>query len=546
MWVMANKPLATIVPLPAPDADYRVLVEVLQELSRGVDLPSTFQAAARGLSRLTRFDWMCISWCPPRGRDVFLHLSLSGRPDWLATSQELPGLSPKVTSWFLPDMPRIVQDATHSPAADEPDWPVPYDIGPLVTVPMPTSGGGSRASGDREQRRGALVLGRSRSVPFEPGLVGLLEPCAAHLAVLLEKAEWLERFRATNAELREQVQRLKSARTPVLADTPTIRSAAVPLRSDPGAGPRWLAVDRPGLEALELVERAASTGVSVLLHGDSGTGKELMAQTLHRLSDRGRGPFVAVNVASLTSELVSSELFGHVPGAFTGARGERRGLIEDAAGGTLFLDEIGDMPPAVQPALLRFLEDGLVRPVGGNRSRTVDTRVVCATHRDLLADVVSGRFREDLYHRLAGITVYLPPLRERPGDMRMLARAFLKEYSDGRYHDLPPEWWPALRGYHWPGNVRELRNAMRSVAAMSRGPELEARFLPMPLRDLATGGAIVARADDPFDGWTLTEVEREMIRRALKATGGHRGQAAQRLGITPRSLYDKVRRLGLE
>jgi DNA-binding NtrC family response regulator len=130
--------------------------------------------------------------------------------------------------------------------------------------------------------------------------------------------------------------------------------------------------------------------------------------------------------------------------------------------------------------------------------------------------------------------------------MRMLARAFLKEYSDGRYHDLPPEWWPALRGYHWPGNVRELRNAMRSVAAMSRGPELEARFLPMPLRDLATGGAIVARADDPFDGWTLTEVEREMIRRALKATGGHRGQAAQRLGITPRSLYDKVRRLGLE
>ena len=546
MWVMANKPLATIVPLPAPDADYRTLVEVLQELSRGVDLPSTFQAAARGLSRLTRFDWMCVSWCPPRGQDVFLHLSLSGRPEWLATSQELPGLSGPVSSWFLPEMPRMVQNAAQSSAASEPDWPVPYDIGPLVAVPMPAGGGGSRASGDREQRRGALVLGRSRSAPFEPGLVTLLEPCAAHLGVLLEKAEWLERFRSTNAELRDQLQRLRASRRPILADAPTVQTAAVPKRrSGDGGGPRWLAVDPSGVEALELVERAATTGVSVLLHGESGTGKELMARTLHRLSERRSGPFVAVNVASLTPELVSSELFGHVPGAFTGARGERRGLIEDAAGGTLFLDEIGDMPPAVQPSLLRFLEDGLVRPVGSNRPRSVDTRVVCATHRDLLADVVSGRFREDLYHRLAGITVYLPPLRDRPGDMRLMAGVFLKETSDGRYADLPPSWWPSLRAYHWPGNVRELRNAMRSVAAMSRGPDLEARFLPLPLREMVDGGSSGGRKDDPFDGWTLAEVEREMIRRALDATAGHRGRAAQRLGITARSLYDKIRRLGL-
>ncbi len=544
---MANKPLATIVPLPAPDADYRVLVEVLQELSRGVDLPSTFQAAARGLSRLTRFDWMCISWCPPRGQDVFLHLSLSGRPEWLATSQELPGLSGPVAAWFLPEMPRMVQNAAQAAAAGEPDWPVPFDIGPLAAVPMPAGAGGSRSSGDREQRRGALVLGRSRGLPFEPGLVTLLEPCAAHLAVLLEKAEWLERFRSTNAELRDQLQRLRTARKPTLTDAPTVRTAAVPRRrsSDSAGGPRWLAVDRPGVEALELVERAATTGVSVLLHGESGTGKELMARTLHRLSERRGGPFVAVNVASLTPELVGSELFGHVPGAFTGARGERRGLIEEASGGTLFLDEIGDMPPAVQPALLRFLEDGLVRPVGGNRFRPMDTRVVCATHRDLLADVVSGRFREDLYHRLAGITVYLPPLRQRPGDLQLMARAFLKECSDGKYTDLPPSWWPALRSYHWPGNVRELRNAMRSVAAMSRGPDLEARFLPMPLRDLVAGNDGGPKPADPFDGWTLAEVEREMIRRALDATAGHRGRAAQRLGITPRSLYDRIRRLGL-
>jgi DNA-binding NtrC family response regulator len=544
---MPPERLATIVPLPAPDADYRVLVRVLRELSRGVDLPSTFQAVAHGLSRLTRFDWLCVAWRPPRGQDFHLHASLSGRPEWLATSQTLPHASPELAAWFLPEIPRVVQDAHCAAGAADPAWPVPADIRPLITVPMPASAGGSRSAGDREQRRGALLLGRTRDVPFDPGLVSLLEPCAAHLGVLLEKAEWLERFRAANADLREQVNRLRATRKTPRSDARTVPSMPVLNRrsTDKEAEVRWLAVDRPGVEALELVQRAAATDVAVLLHGESGTGKELMARTLHRHSERSCGPFVAVNVASLTHELVGSELFGHVPGAFTGARGERRGLIEDAANGTLFLDEIGDMPTAVQPALLRFLEDGLVRPVGGNRPRRVSTRVVCATHRDLLADVVNGRFREDLYHRLAGIVVYLPPLRQRPSDLQALARSFLKEASEGRYSDLPPAWWPALRAYHWPGNVRELRNAMRSVAAMSRGPELEARFLPMPLRGTVQGGPALERKTQPFDGWTLAEVEREMIKRALDATGGHRGRAAQQLGITPRALYDKIRRLGL-
>jgi len=376
--------------------------------------------------------------------------------------------------------------------------------------------------------------------------VELLGPCAAHVAVLLEKAEWLERFRTANGQLREQLERMKSAsrRAAAPSEAPTIPSMKVHRPAVPAEEPRWIAVDEPSVHALEVVKRAATTDVAVLLLGESGTGKELMARTLHRLSDRSSGPFVPVNVASLTSELVGSELFGHVPGAFTGASGPRRGLIEEASGGTLFLDEIGDMPASVQPTLLRFLEDGLVRPVGGNTPRSVDTRIVCATHRDLGAEVEGARFRTDLYHRLAGIVVQLPALRDRPGDLGRLTECFLKQESGGRRRELPRSWWPAFRTYDWPGNVRELRNVVRALVALSSGPELESCYLPELLRSHLMGPLAQAAAPGgEFDGWTLVEVERELVRRALEATGGHRGRAAERLGISPRTLYDKVRRL---
>ena len=212
------------------------------------------------------------------------------------------------------------------------------------------------------------------------------------------------------------------------------------------------------------------------------------------------------------------------------------------------------MPASVQPALLRFLEDGLVRPVGSNHPRRVDVRIVTATHHDLPAEVAAGRFREDLYHRLAGVVIEVPALRDRPGDLLPLAERFLGEASAGRRQTVPPAWLPARRAHHWPGNVRELRNALRAVAALSRGPELEPRFLPQPLRSMveeATQGAttvsdvpaIPSAGPEEFDGWTLQEVEREMIRRALNTTAGHRGKAAARLGISPRALYDKIKRL---
>ena len=545
---------ATIVPLPAPDADYRALVPVLKELTVAVDLTSTFNAAGRALQRLARFDWLALCYRPERDSSPVLHVSLSGRPEWLATSQPLDVRSHRLRQWFLPETPRIAGREGVPGARGDAAWPVPGDIGPLISCPLPAGSGGQRRDASRAHRRGALVLGRRGSRPFEPGLLTLLEPCVAHLVVLLERTEWLESFRAANTELRERVAELQRK------GSPSRRARAASAASPVPEPPRWVAVDTAGVDVLEIVERAATTDLPTLLHGESGTGKELLARTLHRMSERQDGPYVAVNVATLRAELAASELFGHVAGAFTDARGDRVGLIEEADGGTLFLDEIGDMPASVQPALLRFLEDGLVRPVGSNQPRRVNVRIVTATHRDLPVEVRAGRFRGDLYHRLAGVVIDVPALRDRPGDLLPLAEQFLGEASGGRRRALPPSWLPALRVHSWPGNVRELRNALRAAAAMSRGPDLEARFLPQPLRGMveeATQGATTvsdvapvtpaptSRGPEEFDGWTLQEVERAMIQRALNATAGHRGKAAARLGISPRALYDKIKRLGV-
>ena len=531
---MPAERLATIVPLPVPDGDYRTLVEVLVDISRGVDLPSTFRAVARGVTRLTTLDWLGISWCSTHDGEPTLHSSLAGQPDWLATSTPLPIGQGPLALWFLPELPRVVGPERRPLAATDPGWPVPPGVDAVLSIPLPRGGGGSRRGGQREHLRGALVLGRSGRRAFEPRLVALLEPVAAHVAVLLERTDWLERFRRTNAELRQRLQE----------QCPTVTDEPVPVLPD-AERPDWIAEDPAALDALELAERAAATELAVLVDGESGTGKELMARRVHELSTRRERPFVALNVAALTPELVGSELFGHRAGAFTGARGERKGLVEEADGGTLFLDEIGDMPLALQPVLLRFLEDGEVRRLGDNRPRRLDVRLVCATNRDLLAEIVAGRFREDLYHRLAQVVVRLPPLRERPGDLPLLANRFLSEASGGLYREVPPAWWEPLRRYHWPGNVRELRNAMVSVGKLSRGEAPETRFLPAPLQ-MALQNPSRPAGSHPWAGWTLSEVEREQIRRALVSCGGHRGRAAARLGISARGLHAKVRRFGLE
>ncbi len=538
----ATKLSSTVIPLPAQDSDYRTLVGVLLDLSRGVDLPSTFQAVANGLLRLAPFDWLCLAYQGPRQGDLLIHKSLSGRPEWLATSEAIATPSEPVQRWFLPSEARLRGPGALCEDSAALDWPVPGDICSLITIPLPASGGGSRRDPSRQKRRGALVLGRSDNERFAPGLISLLVPCAAQVGLLLEKAEWLSRFRATNEELRQQVQDLQRDSKPE-GQLPTSRVRGDQQPQEQPRENRWLGVDPSSVDALDQAKRAATTEISVLLHGESGTGKELLARLIHRASSRCAGPMVAVNVTTLTPSLVASELFGHLPGAFTGASERRKGLIHAACGGTLFLDEIGDMPLAVQPSLLRFLEDGLVRPLGSNESTQIDTRIVCATHRDLGAAVEEGRFREDLYHRLVGFVIQIPSLRNRPADLPLLIEDFLAAQSPAQV--LPKAWWAAFRSYSWPGNVRELKNVIRSVCGMSRGPELEARFLPVALRNAIVAPTVLLPEDAPYpyEGWTLLEVERDILVKTLQRHGGHRSHTAVALGISPRALYDKMKRL---
>ena len=293
----------------------------------------------------------------------------------------------------------------------------------------------------------------------------------------------------------------------------------------------------------------ADSDATVLLLGETGTGKEVVARTIHRHGRRAKRPFVPVNCASIPAELLESLLFGHVRGAFTGAVGDRLGSFREAEGGTLFLDEIGDMALAMQAKLLRVLQERTVTPVGGRAVR-IDVRVVAATHRDLRAAVRDGAFREDLYYRLGVVPVRLPPLRERLADTIPLAEHFLGRLAAA---GEPPKALATdaavrLLAYGWPGNVRELFNAMTRVATLVRRPVIVAADLAFLAADSELGGE-AGRATDWLAG-TMPEaverLERALIERALAASGGNRAQAAERLGIRRQLLYQKLARFGLQ
>jgi len=287
----------------------------------------------------------------------------------------------------------------------------------------------------------------------------------------------------------------------------------------------------------------------VLVAGESGVGKELVARAVHRESVRAEGPFIAVNCAGLPSDLVESELFGHVAGAFTGAQRARRGLFREADGGTLMLDEIADLPLSLQAKLLRVLEDGRVRSVGADREDTVDVRIVAATHRDLAAEVEAGRFREDLFYRLETFLVRVPPLRERGEDLDLLAAHFVGRFGaqlGGEVRGISDAGMRALRRHRFPGNVRELANVIERAVAFCSETEIGVEHLPERLRCTSTGepgadptGELLAEGELP----SLEEVERRYTRRVLARTAGNKRRAAEILGIGRRTLY---RRLGSE
>ncbi|MES3094866.1 PEP-CTERM-box response regulator transcription factor [Sphingomonas aerolata] len=284
------------------------------------------------------------------------------------------------------------------------------------------------------------------------------------------------------------------------------------------------------------LERVAPANVAVMLLGASGTGKEVLARGIHDASPRARGRFVAINCAAIPETLLESELFGHEKGAFTGAIKTTEGKIEQAAGGTLFLDEIGDVPLTLQVKLLRFLQERVIERVGGRKAIPVDTRIVCATHQDVDAMVAAGRFREDLYYRLAEIVVRIPSLAERSGDAALLARHFLAKYArtmNAGVTGLAPDARAAIDGWSWPGNVRELENRIKRAVIMADGKLITAA-------DLDLGGTV-----DTADGLNLRAArevaDRKAIRRALSRAGGNISSASRLLGISRPTLYDLLK-----
>jgi len=339
----------------------------------------------------------------------------------------------------------------------------------------------------------------------------------SEVVLTIRKARERERLRRANQALRREVQR-------ATGDRPIV------------------ATSEPMIELLEVMERAAAFKSTVLVQGESGTGKEVLARAIHAQSPRRAEPFVAVNCGAIPETLLESELFGHAKGAFTGADRARRGLFVEADGGTLFLDEIGELPTALQVKLLRVLQEEEVRPLGESKARTVDVRVIAATARRLEQEVAAGRFREDLFYRLDVVRLEVPPLRERPRDVPLLADHFLAQFRTALGKPVRAFGDDALErlvAYRWPGNVRELENVIERAVILAEGDAITLRELPQQIacpEDGEVGGAV-----DLSLKRARRSAEVQAIRRALRATDGNRTHAARLLQISHRALLYKLK-----
>ncbi len=357
-----------------------------------------------------------------------------------------------------------------------------------------------------------------------------------HLLLLVQRALALRRMATENILLREELAARRGA-PQIVGEDPRLKQVSVSL------------------------QRAAATDTTVLLEGESGTGKELFARALHVLSPRADGPFVAINCAAIPETLLETELFGHEKGAFTGAAARKPGKFELAHRGTLFLDEIGDLPLPLQAKILRALEEKRFERVGGTAPIQVDVRVVAATNRNLKAAVAARQYREDLYFRLSVFPITIPPLRDRPDDIPMLARHFIDRFCrdlNKKPLSLAPSAIQQLQEYAWPGNVRELQNCIERAVILTEGDTIHARHLSLSFRE--NGHALTAPSDD--EGlWAkvdlsgtladatrrvVSEVERRKIEQTLKEAGGNRNRAADLLQVTYKALVAKLREYGLE
>jgi len=373
---------------------------------------------------------------------------------------------------------------------------------------------------------GVIALGRRKGEAFTAGDLKLLTTLALQSALFIKNSTLVQQLRAEARSLGKRVERLESDAR-LTPDLSWIRGESETMRRLAGQ-----------------VEKAAATDATVLLLGESGTGKSLVARVLHRLSARRSGPFVEINCGAIPPGLIESELFGHARGAFTGAGRERPGLFEEAKDGTVLLDEVAELPPDLQVKLLTVLEERRVRRVGENRDREVDARVIAATNADLAAAVRRGRVREDLFYRLNVISLTIPPLRQRREDILPLARRFLAELAretNRRMRGFSPAAEEALLAHHWPGNVRELRNVVeRSLLLKSSGARIERGDLP-PLEGAARSEARVALPSAALPE-AVREYERRLMLAALEQSRGVVAGAAALLGISRTNLHNKLKK----
>jgi DNA-binding NtrC family response regulator len=407
---------------------------------------------------------------------------------------------------------------------------------------------------------GAAAVRKLRELPGKPEVAVLGIDIEAPECLALQAAGTYAVVPAGLGEdrLAKVLGKLVSRRREALEVAARARQAPEPPRVD-----EFVSASPATQSVLRIARRVARSDTSLLLLGETGVGKEWLAQAVHADSPRASGPFIAVNTAAIPETLLESELFGHEEGAFTGAVRARRGYFEQAHGGTVFLDEIGDMPAHLQARLLRVLQDGTIQRLGSEKSVQVDTRVIAATNRDLTAAMQSGRFRVDLYYRLAVVTLTLPALRDRAEDVPQLAESSLQRLSRKlrrpQVGGITPAAMAALAAYRWPGNVRELINVVERAVLLCDGEEIDLVDLPAEIADpdAAAARQAAGKEADDLEAWidqpvevgrlaAVAEFERRYFARLLERNRGRIGETARQAGVDPRTVYNKLRQLGLD
>ncbi|RKY04365.1 Fis family transcriptional regulator [Candidatus Poribacteria bacterium] len=485
------------------------LLEISQTINSTLDLEEILDHALRKAADVVEAEASSIWLVDDETGELYVASATGVREKEVRRLRLKPGKG--IVGWVVKTgKPFVTSDARSEPvhARDIAEM-LDYEGRQILCVPMFSKG---KVVGAIE------VINKSQDRPFTEKDAYHLSIFANLTGIAIENAKLYAMLQRENRELRSEL-----GKNPTFGD--------IIYRSEKMA------------EVIEITKRVASVNSTVLIRGESGTGKELIARAIHQASPRRDGPFIPVNCGALPETLLESELFGHEKGAFTGAIARKLGRFELADGGTIFLDEIGDMPPALQVKLLRVLQDKQFERVGGTKTIKVDVRVIAATNQNLEKLMAEGKFREDLYYRLNVITIFIPPLRERPEDIPILAEHFLRKYcleTKKKIKGFAPETMDILMSYHWPGNVRELENAIEHAVVLAKGDIITPEDLPFNLRGVEPEIKLMSLEE------AVREFKKRHITRVLHETGGNRTKAAEILKIQRTYLSRLIKELGIK